>query len=121
MTLQDVIDFLYDEAQEQTLTRRDIERCVLLVHDMGVTEGRSTVTPPLSDKFGWSNDWLADMGYATWLLVMKREIVPELRGTIPETLEDSQECVQHAWRAAAAAIRRRVVNWRLPAEEGPTP
>jgi hypothetical protein len=66
-----------------------------------------------------TNRWLAERGYATWRRVIDQEIEPELRGTSSRTLAHAQPCVQHAWEAAAAAIRRRVVSWKLPAEEEP--
>ena len=115
MTLDDIIDFLHDESQGQTLTRKDIERCALLLHDMGNAAGQGEGTPSRPNPFDYTNTWLAEMGYATWRMVLKREGWGV--GFIGETLEDSPPEVQHAWRAAAAAIRRRVVTHRLPAEE----
>ena len=59
MTLQDVIDFLYDEAQKQTLSRRDIERAVLLIHDMAVAGvERGKFPAPRLNPFDYTNSWL---------------------------------------------------------------
>lgn len=45
MTLQDLIDFLRDEAQEQTLTEQAITRCVLLAFDLGMAAGEARMSP----------------------------------------------------------------------------
>ena len=39
MTLQDIITFLHDESECQTLTEKDITRCVLLAFDLGMAAG----------------------------------------------------------------------------------
>ena len=40
MTLQDLIDFLRDESEEQTLTETAIARTVLLAYELGLEQGR---------------------------------------------------------------------------------
>ena len=39
MTLDDIITFLHDESECQTLTEKDITRCVLLAFDLGMAAG----------------------------------------------------------------------------------
>ncbi len=36
MTLEEIVLFLLDESQEQTLTEATIRRCILLAYNMGV-------------------------------------------------------------------------------------
>lgn len=45
MTLEDIIVFLDNEAQRQTLTEQTIRRCVLLVYEMGIEQGKQERTP----------------------------------------------------------------------------
>jgi len=40
MTLHDLMEFLWDEAERGTLSRQKIDRCVLLAYEMGYDLGR---------------------------------------------------------------------------------
>jgi hypothetical protein len=44
MTIQDVINYLADEHQGQTLTRTHIERAVLLAYEMGMQAMRDELS-----------------------------------------------------------------------------
>lgn len=46
MTLQDLIEFLCDETERQTLTEQAITRCVLLAFDLGMAAGEARMAPP---------------------------------------------------------------------------
>jgi hypothetical protein len=49
ITLDDIIMFLHNEAECQTLTEKDITRCVMLAYEMGVTSGRGEAYTLLAD------------------------------------------------------------------------
>ena len=68
----------------------------------------------------YTNHWLADMGYATWRKVLAQDTsASRFITTYPVTFDECDPAFQHAWIAAVAAIRRRVVTWSLPAEGEP--
>ena len=46
MTLQDLIEFLRDETERQTLTEQAITRCILLAFDLGMAAGKPACRHP---------------------------------------------------------------------------
>ena len=46
LTLQDLIEFLRDETERQTLTEQAITRCMLLAFDLGMAAGEARMSPP---------------------------------------------------------------------------
>ena len=46
MTLDDLISFLEDETERQTLTPQAIRRCILLAADLGRNAGQADALPP---------------------------------------------------------------------------
>lgn len=55
MTIQDIIDFLVDEAHQQTLTRKKVERCILLVYELGLRDAhRPTQERTAMEESPWS-------------------------------------------------------------------
>jgi hypothetical protein len=50
MTLQDLMDFLWDEAAQQTLTRQQVERTLLLAYEMGLEAGRLELARPVEEE-----------------------------------------------------------------------
>lgn len=45
MTLEDIIQFLDDEQQRQTLHERTIRRCILLAYELGMEAGKAERMP----------------------------------------------------------------------------
>jgi len=68
----------------------------------------------------YTNQWLADMGYAAWRKALSQDPhASRFITTYPANFDDCDPAFRHAWLTAVAAIRRRVVNWKLPAEGEP--
>jgi hypothetical protein len=48
MTLEDLMDSLEDARTDETLTRKHIERCLLLAYEMGMEAGRLEMARPMA-------------------------------------------------------------------------
>jgi hypothetical protein len=70
-------------------------------------------------RAGVQNQWLAEMAYLTWQRLSRYDSSHLGQQPWPETFDALCSVQQHAWLAAAAAVRRRVVGWGLTAEEEP--
>lgn len=58
------------------------------------------------------NRYLAEMGYTAYA----RSRTRDQQRSVP-SFDELPEAEHRAWISAAAAIRRRVVTWRMPAEQ----
>jgi hypothetical protein len=88
------------------------EARVYLQHAIALTLMR--ILGHMDAPCGQQNMFLAEMGYLAYVRRLMRDQPPVL---LPQTLDALPPCAQEAFVNFTAAVRRRVVIWKLTAEE----